>query len=587
MPLRLQACLPVNPYSPKTKKGFPFPLYNICLRFSFLKHTSFTSSVKPVSVAIWRYIISFRSFFVEFNIAHTFVSPAMKFAPSAVLLAAAAASIADARPHAATTKHARGLHLRGSPAGYSFLEIQTGQTVSFDDACQGIDSGLYHFSPNLASLVQRICDSAESGVPSPSPSSTAVNVPTTSASTRTSTSETPVPTTSPTPPRPSSTGSSNSSDAGLDRIFPDGQLDCSEFPSGYGAISLDYLGLGGWSGIQYVQISGNSVSRIATAVANKGVCKDGAMCSYACPPGYLKSQWPSTQGSKGQSVGGLKCQNGKLYLTNPTLSESLCIKGAGEIEAVNELDQDVAVCRTDYPGELEETEELSILLDDKDCEIAHGAELLNSQSNYTVGTESETVPAVAAAGKEITLACPNEKSYFKWLNKPTSAQYYVNNKGVPSEKACRWGNQDSPSGNFAPLNLGVGKDIFSVYWLSIIPNKPTTQTKLDFNVRIEGPDVSMECKYENGKFYSNGAETPAGCTASTSLIPYMPVVLVPVLVLVPCSMLYGRGANGLFFFFFFSCRRLRRRAKLTLSSIEEEKEKERVGDANNHPSPDS
>lgn len=172
-------------------------------------------------------------------------------------------------------------------------------------------------------------------------------------------------------------------------------------------------------------------------------------------------------------------------------------------------------------------------------------------SNYhAIGTESETVPSVAPAGKQVTLACPDEKTYFKWLNKTTSAQYYVNNKGVDYKKACRWGEPGSTSGNYAPLNLGIGSDIFSVYWLSILPNSPTTNETLDFNVKIDGPDIAMKCKYENGKFYSNGVETPAGCTVSALTPRHICQIMIVVLT-------------------FHACRRPQPRAKLTTSSIEE------------------
>ena len=140
---------------------------------------------------------------------------------------------------------------------------------------------------------------------------------------------------------------------GLDRKFPDGTIDCSTFPQQYGPIKIDWAGLGGWSGIQYVTIEGNTVSHIDTAIPGGEGCKKGAMCSYACPPGYQKSQWPSTQGATGQSVGGLRCDNGgKLRLTNPQLSRKLCIPGTGATKVENRLSSNAAICRTDYPGEL-------------------------------------------------------------------------------------------------------------------------------------------------------------------------------------------------------------------------------------------
>lgn len=138
---------------------------------------------------------------------------------------------------------------------------------------------------------------------------------------------------------------------GLELEFPDGEIDCSIFPSEYGPIEVEWANLGGWAGIQYVTVEGGSVTHIVTAVPGGKGCIPGAMCSYACPPGYQKSQWPSTQGSTGQSVGGIQCNvNGKLSLTNPSLSKTLCIKGTGATTVENKLSYNAAICRTDYPG---------------------------------------------------------------------------------------------------------------------------------------------------------------------------------------------------------------------------------------------
>lgn len=139
---------------------------------------------------------------------------------------------------------------------------------------------------------------------------------------------------------------------GLNRDFPDGEIDCSDFPSDYGPIPIDWMGIGGWSGIQYVTIEGDYVTHIDTAVPGGPNCSVNAMCSYACPEGYQKSQWPSTQGGAGESVGGLKCNgDGKLALTNPDLSRKLCVQGTGSTKVQNNLQSVVSICRTDYPGQ--------------------------------------------------------------------------------------------------------------------------------------------------------------------------------------------------------------------------------------------
>ena len=150
----------------------------------------------------------------------------------------------------------------------------------------------------------------------------------------------------------SSPSSTNISEGqGLELEFPDGTIDCSTFPSQYGPIEIEWARLGGWAGIQYITVEGDSVTNIVTAVPGGEGCIPGAMCSYACPPGYQKSQWPSTQGSTGQSVGGILCNSdGKLSLTNPELSKTLCMKGTGATTVQNKLSSNAAICRTDYPG---------------------------------------------------------------------------------------------------------------------------------------------------------------------------------------------------------------------------------------------
>lgn len=284
----------------------------------------------------------------------------------------------------------------------------------------------------------------------------------------------------------SGSGAWGSDATGVDAIFPDGQLSCSTFPSEYGAVAVDWTGLGGWTGIQSCGGSDSTgFENIVTKIAG-GACTEGDYCSYACPPGYQKSQWPITQGLTGQSVGGIQCSGGKLHLTNPDLSQSLCIPGADEVTILveNNLSNSVAVCRTDYPG-----------------------------------TESETVPLQAMPGSTTNLTCPNADNYYKWKGGSTSAQYYVNPAGVSVEDACTWGSDANPWGNFAPMNIGVGYSNGAA-WLSIFQNAPTTDAKLDFCVEIKGDGVSGTCKYSNGQYCSGAnyddCSPTKGCTVSTA-----------------------------------------------------------------------
>lgn len=102
--------------------------------------------------------------------------------------------------------------------------------------------------------------------------------------------------------------------------------------------------------IKLTCIQANGDIRLATRDP-KETCMDGTWCSYACPPGYSKAQWPAEQPSSGESIGGLVCKNGKLWLTRST-SRKLCTAGADNTKIVNNLGQGVAICRTDYPGML-------------------------------------------------------------------------------------------------------------------------------------------------------------------------------------------------------------------------------------------
>ena len=255
-----------------------------------------------------------------------------------------------------------------------------GQLIQESKVCEGLKEGKLKFANGNA--IPEACSSSQAAPPSSTPvptASSSIIAPieayqkpsssspepsyasvesSSSATSSLSASVEAAPAASSAPPPSSSSSSSSvntnpSGGQGLDKPFPDHEIDCSDFPSDFGPIDLSWLGFGGWSGVQYPTISGNVVTDIVTAVAGGKNCSAGAMCSYACPPGYQKSQWPSTQGSTGQSVGGLQCSdNNKLVKTNPELSEYLCIKGTGATQVQNTMSKNAAICRTDYPGKL-------------------------------------------------------------------------------------------------------------------------------------------------------------------------------------------------------------------------------------------
>ncbi|KAJ5562345.1 hypothetical protein N7535_003203 [Penicillium sp. DV-2018c] len=409
----------------------------------------------------------------------------MKFQNTVAVLATAGLAAAHGHGHAHNHKRATATETVSvpGPVVYDFVVMDPSksgapQSISVDDACKGLAN---HELEWLDGAVAAACPSSSSSTSTPAPTTStvapailqemsAVITPASSTSTAEPTSTT---TTAAAPTK-------SASAKGLNAEFPDGEIDCSEFPSDYGAVALDYLGLGGYSGIQYVTLVDDLISDIVTAVTGDE-CHSGAMCSYACPPGHQKSQWPHTQGSTGQSVGGLQCKGGKLYRTNDKYKQ-LCIPGVGGVHVKNKMSDNVAVCRTDYPG-----------------------------------TESETVPLAASPGVTHDLTCPDGDSYFFWEGKATSAQYYVNPKGVSVEKGCQWGDGSEPIGNWAPINLGVGYTKNGKF-LSIFPNAPTTDEPLDFNIKLEGDNLSDECRYENGKFYDSKGpiQGNSGCTVGVT-----------------------------------------------------------------------
>lgn len=435
----------------------------------------------------------------------------MKFSRIALL---SAATLAVAQRH----NHAH-RHKRGSPVD-AYEPIATtvvpgpvvtvyqlnGETISQDDVEEGIKEGKYILVGGQISSVPSatpVAPSASSSSAAPTKSASAAQFvekkPSSSSSVPSSTYVAPTSTSKAAPSsKPSSKPSSSTYDSdsatkydsssSKDGDWPDydGGLDCSSFPSKYGAIDVDWEGLGGWTGVQSVPgFDGNflagSISYIVSAVSGGG-CTENSFCSYACPAGYQKSQWPTSQGSTGQSIGGLYCDsNGKLQLSRPDVKQ-LCIKGTGGVEVKSKLKKVVSVCRTDYPG-----------------------------------LEAETVPLEVKPGKEYPLTCPDGKTYYFWEGKATSAQYYLNPSGFEPKDACCWNKPGSNLGNYSPVNLGVGKGTDGVTYISLFPNHPSNMDGvLDYKVSILG--ASSSCTYENGQYYKDGSASATGCTVSSPIL---------------------------------------------------------------------
>jgi len=448
----------------------------------------------------------------------------MKFSKVALL---SAATVVAAQPHNHIHRHAarNGSPVQGRDAA-AVTETVAGPVITvFEmggkvmDAAEvesGLAAGKYVIVGGVISSVVEATPSTSAVATSSSVVSTSVkaailyqessiatsstSTPVTSSSTS-STSTYVAPTSTSTSSVVSSTTSSaaavatsSSAGAGINTDFPSGTIKCSEFPSDYGAVALSYLGLGGWSGIQLTPdytTSATSISNIVSGVDGDS-CTKNSFCSYACPAGYQKTQWPSQQGATGQSIGGLYCNaDGYLELSNSDYS-TICGEGVGNVFVVNNLSQDVPICRTDYPG-----------------------------------FESETIPTMATAGgSNVPLTNPDSATYYKtWQGEYTTAQYYINPQGAKVEDACVWGSSGTDLGNWAPVNLGVGKAIGGLTYLSLFQNSPTNdQGVLDYTIEITGDSISGVCKYVGGKYYSNGNQVAStGCTVATAGTAYIKI----------------------------------------------------------------
>lgn len=394
----------------------------------------------------------------------------MKYAPTLLSAILASSAVVSALPMkrdddcSSTQVHHHHKHKREIVYEYAYVTVTVNGhgSSSTETAVATASSAPVESSPAAAEPTTSSIETSLTPVETATPETTLSPVETSTP--ETSTSSTAVETSAP-------TGSGGifgdlEAYANPSKEFQDGVLSCDQFPAGEGVIALDQLGFGGWSGIE------NSDG------STGGNCKEGSHCSYACQSGMSKTQWPFAQPANGVSVGGLICKGGKLYRTN-TNTKYLCEWGQDKAIVDNTLSQDVAICRTDYPG-----------------------------------TENMVIPTFAEAGKTIPLTTVDSDTYYQWQGKPTSAQYYVNNAGVSWEKGCQWGTAGSGIGNWAPLNIGAGYTN-GIAYLSLIPN-PNNKDAANFSVKIvadDGGNVSGKCVYENGKFNGDGTD---GCTVGVT-----------------------------------------------------------------------
>ncbi|KAI8624690.1 glycoside hydrolase family 132 protein [Xylariaceae sp. FL1651] len=416
----------------------------------------------------------------------------MKATISNLAIAASLASGAVAQPH---HHHGHHLHQKRDNSPQEKRDVVTtyipatvtqymlgDQEVGPEEAKAGLDKGLYivvgETTPTFTAPpppAVTSTSSKEDGIFIEKVTSTSSSSPppTTTLTTSTSTSTPPPKSTS----QAASYPSTSSGATGIDADFPDGEIDCDHFPSEYGALALPYLGLGDWSGLQYTpnfSLKDLAISFIETGVSSPS--RQTGFYSYACPEGYVKTQWPKAQGNTGQSIGGLYCNSqGKLELTRGDVTKKLCEKGIPGITIKNKMSSGTSVCRTDYPG-----------------------------------TENMVIPLDVTSGGTFNLANVVSNNYYVWQGKATTLQYYVNKKGVNAEDGCRWTCASDPEGcgNWAPINIGVGQSSDGTTYLSIFPNSAVSSAKLDYNIDITG-DASLKCYYHVGEGF---AVSQNGCT---------------------------------------------------------------------------
>ncbi|KAH9902146.1 beta-glucosidase-domain-containing protein [Xylariomycetidae sp. FL2044] len=361
--------------------------------------------------------------------------------------------------------------------------------VGAEEAKAGLDKGLYivvgettpTFTPPPAPVVTST-SSKEDAVFLEQISTTSTSAPPPTTTTTTSSTPEVTSTTSEAPATTSASSDSGSDSSysgdGLDREFPDGELSCDEFPEGYGAVANSYMGLKGWIGIQMTpkfKWGDNAIDFIETAISGMSL-STGAFYSYDCPPGYLKSQWPSAQGNTGQSIGGLYCNSDNKLEKTRSEYKTLCQKGVTGITVVNKMSDRASVCRTNYPGD-----------------------------------EKMSLPLDSIAGSTLPLANVKSSDYYTWQNKATTLQYYVNKKGVSPEHGCLWDCDEDHDGcgNWAPTILGVGKADDDNTYISLFANRPTSSASLDFSIDISG-DINSDCWVHGSEYYGGGD----GCTTT-------------------------------------------------------------------------
>jgi SUN family beta-glucosidase len=286
----------------------------------------------------------------------------MKVTNSLIVASAALATVAESAVH--NHRHAH-LHKKRevdvvTVQGVKVEYVFEGVPISLSEVCQGLSNGTFEWQSGTSDKPD--CSAPAPAAPvvpaaSPSPSTSSVEAAgflQQSKPSATSVAKAPA---SPSPNANTQSSSNNAAGGSIyaaiantnnvDVPFPDGEIDCSDFPSQYGAVAIPWYNLGGWTSVQSTSIIGGIVGDIVTAVGGEQ-CTPGSYCSYSCAAGYMKTQFP--QQNSGTSVGGLYCgADNKLHITNSAYN-TLCTAGAGSAKVTSSLDKSFCICGTNYPG---------------------------------------------------------------------------------------------------------------------------------------------------------------------------------------------------------------------------------------------
>lgn len=183
-------------------------------------------------------------------------------------------------------------------------------------------------------------------------------------------------------------------------------------------------------------------------------CEPDHYCPYACPPGQVMMQWDPSATSYAYP----KSMNGGLYcdvdgkISKPFPDKPYCQDAKAGIGALNNATGSVAFCQTVLPG-----------------------------------NEAMLIPTRVDDWTE--LAVPGTDY---WCG--TAAHYYINPPGTGCEKACVWGTNDSPIGNWSPYVAGTNVDKNGETFIKLGWNPIYLEQETPFRDEMPNWGVKIDCE---------------------------------------------------------------------------------------------